>query len=102
MSRNAPIVQAYRIEHPVSPSLVFWCVHCRRWHTHGAGDGHRVAHCKDGAPYTRGGYVLKSIGPLPRALRRRYDRDSRPRPEDAPQSRQDAPSRADAAREGQP
>jgi hypothetical protein len=22
-----------------------WCCHCDRWHDHGAGNGHRIAHC---------------------------------------------------------
>lgn len=35
----------------------FWCPHCRAQHTHGAGAGHRVAHCASG-PYKARGYVL--------------------------------------------
>jgi hypothetical protein len=38
----------------------FWCDYCRRWHSHGAGEGHRVAHCiNQESPYLNGGYVLK-------------------------------------------
>jgi hypothetical protein len=37
----------------------FLCPHCRRRHTHGAGPGHRVAHCNDpSSPYEASGYVL--------------------------------------------
>ena len=34
-----------------------WCPHCRRYHFHGAGPGHRAAHCADG-PFKGSGYVL--------------------------------------------
>lgn len=34
-----------------------YCPHCRIQHTHGAGEGHRVAHCASG-PYKVRGYVL--------------------------------------------
>jgi hypothetical protein len=37
----------------------FWCDHCQRSHIHGAGAGHRVAHCdKPGSPYERIGYFI--------------------------------------------
>jgi hypothetical protein len=38
----------------------FWCPFCARYHTHGAGYGHRVAHCGDHrSPFYETGYVLK-------------------------------------------
>jgi len=39
--------------------LKVWCRHCRAWHLHGHGYGHREAHCrKAGSPYQGGGYIL--------------------------------------------
>ena len=48
--------------------LAIWCRYCRKWHVHGHGGGHRLAHClADGSPYINGGYVLKPIGkPVPK------------------------------------
>ncbi|MCX5673838.1 MAG: hypothetical protein NTX87_02420 [Planctomycetota bacterium] len=48
------------------PGLRIWCRHCRRWHLHGMGYGHRVAHCADvdrrgrpvESPYRATGYRL--------------------------------------------
>ena len=49
----------------------FWCPFCRKYHTHGAAAGHRVAHCgnvrmtKGGklvphkSPFRESGYILK-------------------------------------------
>ena len=38
----------------------FWCQYCRRYHTHGAMPGHRVAHCSDErSPFYERGYILK-------------------------------------------
>ncbi len=37
----------------------FTCPHCRTVHLHGAGPGHRVAHCiKPGSPFARTGYWI--------------------------------------------
>jgi len=38
-----------------------WCPFCCIYHTHGAGPGHRVAHCdSDGeSPFRNGGYELR-------------------------------------------
>lgn len=42
--------------------FTFWCSYCGVEHTHGAGSGHRQAHCKNPAsPYRKGGYIL--VGP---------------------------------------
>jgi len=43
-----------------------WCRYCKVWHHHGAGPGHRVAHCFDHdrggkriqSPYRQTGYIL--------------------------------------------
>ena len=69
-----PVLDAYILDS--DGCLAVWCIHCRRWHFHGVGDGHRVAHC-DGAdsPYQRTGYVLQETGlAVPRY------KNGRPRP----------------------
>lgn len=38
----------------------FYCVHCRHRHTHGAGVGHRVAHCADRSKYPDG-YIIRLV-----------------------------------------
>lgn len=47
-----------------------WCPFCRRYHFHGAEEGHRAAHCaSDDSPFKMaGGYhlVLKASRVLPR------------------------------------
>ena len=40
-------------------TVVIWCRHCQRWHTHGSAvGGHRVAHCAWKSPYMENGYYL--------------------------------------------
>ena len=43
-------------------SATAWCPHCRVWHWHGWGEGHRVAHCtnRDG-PFAESGYFIRSL-----------------------------------------
>lgn len=53
---DAPVLDAY----PDGDRLKVWCVHCDRWHFHGATGGHRVAHCSSG-PYRETGYVLRRV-----------------------------------------
>lgn len=37
----------------------FYCQYCRRYHYHGAAEGHRVAHCiNDTSPFQSTGYYL--------------------------------------------
>ncbi len=65
MDVTTPELQAYRYTHSRGASLVAWCVHCLQWHWHGAGDGHRVAHCHDPqSPYNTGGYELHEVGTI--------------------------------------
>jgi len=45
-----------------SVAWLVWCRHCELWHEHGAGDGHRVAHCRGETPYSRTGYNLALRG----------------------------------------
>jgi hypothetical protein len=48
-----------------------WCPYCLTEHTHGAGPGHRVAHCIAACPFTDSGYILALPGsPFLRKLRR--------------------------------
>jgi hypothetical protein len=49
---------------PDNGGLRVWCGWCVRWHHHGNGYGHRVAHCTVGtSPYVRnGGYNLVEPG----------------------------------------
>ena len=52
----------------------FWCPYCVRWHYHGAGPGHRTAHCfglGDLDPWPAG-YVLR-LDPRYRAKRSKRD-----------------------------
>ncbi len=62
-----PKVLAYE-----TPSgLTFWCIHCREWHRHGHGGGHRLAHCRDAASSVRAaGYELVVVGPMTQQVRR--------------------------------
>jgi len=70
--------------------LVFYCEHCRRWHTHGCGAGHRAAHCLHPSPgsytlrsslrrasllspYLGTGYNLRNVGALSPENRKRYN-----------------------------
>lgn len=40
-----------------------WCQHCEVFHFHGAGDGHRAAHCSSYlSPYKETGYLI--FGPV--------------------------------------
>ena len=57
-----------------------WCMHCRRWHTHGEGFGHRTAHCYvDASPFRRTGYYLVPADPSERQQwLREYRIDLRP------------------------
>ena len=42
----------------VDKSWSFRCPHCNEVHTHGAGAGHRVAHCHPDSPFKEMGYFL--------------------------------------------
>lgn len=35
-----------------------WCPHCKTFHTHGIGPGHRQAHCGSDSPFKKTGYYL--------------------------------------------
>ena len=62
---NFPILPAF----DTGKHSVVWCDHCRRWHFHSRGDGHRVAHCADRrSPYDATGYSLRCVGAAPPAV----------------------------------
>ena len=54
---NVPQLPAYPRTDGI-PGLRVWCSWCRRWHVHGAGYGHRAAHCHTASPYRDSGYTL--------------------------------------------
>ena len=43
---DAPTLGAKEVEEDGVKVWLVWCKHCRRWHAHGPGEGHRIAHCK--------------------------------------------------------
>jgi hypothetical protein len=72
-----PEVIAYAL--PDNIHWVMWCEDCRRWHYHGAGPGHRVAHCHSRASrYDHLGYILAGGEPAPAWVKKDLDR-KRPR-----------------------
>lgn len=57
-----PVLAA--VERNPEGMLSVWCPFCQRWHHHGTGEGHRVAHCMDPeSPFLETGYVIKKIRP---------------------------------------
>jgi len=54
--------------------IKFWCPYCRKWHYHGVGNGHRVAHCGLDSPFQEHGYILKMMSKSElREIRRAID-----------------------------
>ena len=41
---DAPTRGAREVEEDGVKVWIVWCKYCRRWHAHGPGEGHRVAH----------------------------------------------------------
>ena len=58
---NLTELQAYAVE----GQLRCYCPRCRKWHVHGAGLGHRVAHCHNEPPDGFLGYILVGGEPPP-------------------------------------
>lgn len=56
---NIPVLNGrYRKDFP--KGIEVWCNFCNKWHRHGIGEGHRVAHChSEKSPYARTGYIIK-------------------------------------------
>jgi hypothetical protein len=44
---DAPVLPAYEAISKGSTRWLVWCKHCREWHRHGDGEGHREALCND-------------------------------------------------------
>ena len=65
-AKGYPNLDAYK--RPAGCGLSIRCRFCLRWHYHGHGAGHRLAHChREDSPYHRSGYKLKPIGkPIPK------------------------------------
>lgn len=60
---EAPVLPAYEVKIKGVTRYVVWCKHCKKWHRHGAGEGHREAHCTDSASgYWKTGYNLAFVG----------------------------------------
>lgn len=47
---------------PDNGFLSFWCVFCKREHTHREGNGHRTCHCDPhlDTPFFEKGYILRA------------------------------------------
>jgi hypothetical protein len=67
-----PILPAWPRKEPLNS--VVWCTHCLRWHLHGYGDGHRVAHCHVEGSYPKG-YILQTVGTITTRAMQSYARD---------------------------
>jgi hypothetical protein len=60
---EAPVLPAYEAVVRGATRGVVWCKYCEKWHSHGAAEGHREAHCQDSnSPYWRTGYNLAFAG----------------------------------------
>jgi hypothetical protein len=54
-----PVVECTRRK-DIDFGLRFYCVFCKKFHLHGKGEGHRIAHChKPESPFEKTGYILK-------------------------------------------
>jgi hypothetical protein len=60
---EAPVLPAYEKVVQGVTKWVVWCKYCGRWHSHGAAEGHREAHCHDPcSPFWKSGYNLAFAG----------------------------------------
>jgi hypothetical protein len=60
---EAPVLPAYESVVTGVAHWLVWCKYCKTWHSHGAVEGHREAHCQDSnSPYWRTGYNLAFAG----------------------------------------
>jgi hypothetical protein len=64
LNLNAPTLAAWEnVDHDGRKVWGVRCDHCRAWHWHGAGEGHRLAYCfRPGSPYAGQGYNLAWAG----------------------------------------
>ncbi len=71
--RRPPTAFAERVRTAQGDVFRFFCPYCGRYHTHGAGEGHVVAHCiAEDSPLHETGYFLTEVetSPLPRVLKK--------------------------------
>lgn len=56
--KDMPVLIAFKT--PDKNQFAVWCPYCRKWHYHGLGEGHRIAHCNSGSksPFEKTGYIL--------------------------------------------
>lgn len=60
---DAPTLPAYEVRCHGAARWLAWCKHCNKWHQHGPGEGHRIAHCEMVTSlYQAGGYNLAFAG----------------------------------------
>ena len=66
LSLDAPTLSAEPVTDDGGlPMWRVWCRHCRAWHYHGPGDGHREAHCVDPvSPYRIVQLFGRSVNPM--------------------------------------
>lgn len=57
--KEYPVLQAF--ERNQYGHLSVWCPYCKIFHNHGAGEGHRIAHCNSDSPFKETGYIIKKI-----------------------------------------
>ncbi|MED1205884.1 hypothetical protein [Heyndrickxia acidicola] len=61
--KEIPVLEAF--ERNSDGMLSAWCSYCVEFHHHGAGEGHRIAHCtNEKSPYKITGYELKKVSKL--------------------------------------
>jgi hypothetical protein len=68
---KVPVVLCKPINFGEGARWRFWCPFCRKYHTHGAAPGHRVAHChtEEGYAAWPEGYELRLDPTAPRGVR---------------------------------
>ena len=60
---DAPVLAAYEAVIKGVTRYLVWCKFCKKWHRHGAAEGHREAHCNDSeSGYWKQGYNLAFAG----------------------------------------
>ena len=58
--KEYPVVKCFGRESNIF-MFKFWCPFCQKWHRHGYGKGHRVAHCilNPDSPLEKTGYIIQ-------------------------------------------
>ncbi len=57
---NIPVILCEeRTDLPFDEAMKFYCDFCKKYHFHGLGEGHRIAHChNDKSPFNEKGYII--------------------------------------------